>query len=104
MDVSYRQNVLLNINESCGCFSLKSSCSNIISMHSTCFPTDTGETKMMRKYSSLKMLEISKKCNFSVDIRASRLQSGNDAYDDIVDAFEKMIDLVHSEGVWTVYG
>ena len=30
-------------------------------------------------------------------IRASSLQSGNDAYDDIVDAFDEIVDLVHSD-------
>ena len=39
-----------------------------------------------------------------MDIRASRLQSGNDAYDDIVDAFDKIVDLVNSGGGWTVSG
>ena len=39
-----------------------------------------------------------------MDTCASRLQSGNDTYDDIVDAFDKIVDLVNSEGVWTVYG
>ena len=39
-----------------------------------------------------------------MDIRASRLQSGNDAYENIVDAFDKIVDLVNSEGGWTVYG
>ena len=48
-----RQNVLMNSNKSCGCFSLKSSCYNIIYMHSIFFPTDTSETNMMRKFSSL---------------------------------------------------
>ena len=38
-----------------------------------------------------------------MDIRASRLQSGNDAYDNIVDNFDKIVDLVNSEGGWTVY-
>ena len=71
------QNVRLNNNKLCRCFSLKSSCSNIISMHSICFYSDTGGTKMMRKFSSLKFLVIFKKGNISVDIRASRLQSGN---------------------------
>ena len=32
------------------------------------------------------------------------MQSGNDDYDDIVDAFDKKIDLVNSEGGCTVYG
>ena len=39
-----------------------------------------------------------------MDIHASRLQSGNDAYDDIVDAFDEIFDLVHSEAGWNVYG
>ena len=73
-------------------------------MHSICFSTDTGETKMMSKFSSLKFLETFTKGNLSVDIRASRLQSGNDAYGDSVDAVNEIVDLVHSEGGWTVYG
>ena len=39
-----------------------------------------------------------------MDICASRLQSGDDAYDDIVDAFEKNVELVNFEGGWIVYG
>ena len=45
--------------------------------------------KMMIKFSSLKNLETLTKGNLSVDIRASRLQSCNGAYDDIVDAFDE---------------
>ena len=62
-------------------------------MHSSCFSTDTSETKMMIKFSTLKILKTFKKVNLSVDIRASRLQSVNDAYNDIVDAFDEIIDL-----------
>ena len=39
-----------------------------------------------------------------MEINASRLQSGNDAYDNIVDSLDKIDDLVNSEGGWTVYG
>ena len=39
-----------------------------------------------------------------MDFRASRLQSGNYAYDDIVDSFDGIVDLVNSKGGWTVYG
>ena len=60
--------------------------------------------KMMSKFSSLKFLETFTKGKLSVDIRASRLQSGNYAYDDIVNTFDKIDDLVNSEGGWTVYG
>ena len=31
------------------------------------------------------------------------LLSGNDAYADIFDAFEEVVDLVNSRGGWTVY-
>ena len=68
------QNVLLNSNKSCGCFSLKPIRSNIIYMHSICFSTDTGEMKMMSRFRSLKVLETFTKCNLSVDICESRLQ------------------------------
>ena len=59
---------------------------------------------MVRKFCFLKYLEKSTKVNLSVDIRASTLQSDNDAYDNIFGAFYKIVDLVHSEGGWTVYG
>ena len=97
-----RQNVLLNRNKLCGCFSLKSSRSNIISIHF--FFINTREIKMMSKFISLKVLDIFTKGNLSVDIHASRLQSGNDVYDDIFGAFDEIVDLVNSEGGWTVYG
>ena len=58
---------------------------------------------MMNKFSSLNVLETFTKGNLSADIRASRLQSGNDDYGNIVDAFVEIVDLVNSEGGWTVY-
>ena len=57
----------------------------------------------MSKSSSLKYLETFTKGNLSLDICESRLQSGNNAYDDIIGAFEEMVDLVQSEGGWTLY-
>ena len=60
--------------------------------------------KVMRKFSSLDFLETFTKGNLSVDFHASRLQSGNNYYDDIVDAFDNFFDLVHSEGAQNVYG
>ena len=59
---------------------------------------------MMSKFSSLNFLETFTKGNLSVDICASRLQSGNDSYNDIVDAFDEIFDLLNSEGGWIVYG
>ena len=35
-------------------------------------------------------------------ICVSRLQSGNDAYDNIVDDFDKILGIVYSKLVWTV--
>ena len=58
----------------------------------------------MIKFSSLGFLETFTKGNLSVDICASRLKSGNNAYDNIVDAFDGIVDLVNSEDVWTFYG
>ena len=37
-------------------------------------------------------------------IRASRLKSGNYAYNNIVDYLEEIVNLFHSEGGWTFYG
>ena len=62
------QDVLLNINKLCGCFSLKSSRSKIISIHSIFFTTGTSETKMICKFISLKLLETFSKGNLLVDI------------------------------------
>ena len=73
-------------------------------MHSICFPTDTGETKTMRKFSSLEILETFTKGNLSVGICASRLQSCDDTHGDIVAAFDEIIDLVNSDGGWSFYG
>ena len=39
-----------------------------------------------------------------MDIRASSFQSCNDAYNDIVDSLEGIINLVHSEGGCNIYG
>ena len=58
---------------------------------------------MMIKFSSLKILETFTKVILSLDIRASRLLSGNDAYNDIINYLEEIVDLVNSEGGWTVY-
>ena len=98
------QNFLHNSNKSCECFILETSLSNIIFMHSICFSTETGETKLMSKFSYLEFLETFTKGNLSVYIRASRLKPSNDDYDDIVDVFENIVDLVKSKGGWTVYG
>ena len=49
-------------------------------------------------------MDIFTKVNLSIDISASRFQSGNDTYDDTVDDFDKIVDLVNSESGWTVYG
>ena len=87
------QNVLLNNNKSCGCFRLKSSRSNLIYMHSICFSTEIGETKTMRKFSSLKFLDTFVKGNLSMYIRALRLQSFNDTYDYIVDYLKEIVGL-----------
>ena len=73
-------------------------------MHYVCFPTDTGETKMMRKFISLELLETSTKGKLLLVICESRLQSGNDAYNYIVDSLEEIVDLVNSEGGWNFYG
>ena len=73
-------------------------------MHSICLSTETGETKMMNKFISLKVLETFTKGNLLVDICASRLQSGNDNYGNIVDDFDETVDLVNSEGGCTFYG
>ena len=73
-------------------------------MHSIFFPTNTGNTKMMRKFCSSKVLVTFTKGNLLVEICASSLQSGNDYQDDIVDDFEEIVDLVNSEGRWIVYG
>ena len=59
---------------------------------------------MMSKFSSLKNLVTLTKGNISVDIGASSLRSVNDAYNDIVDAFDEIVDLVHYKSGWTVYG
>ena len=72
-------------------------------MHSICFSTDTGETNMISKFRSMKFLMKSTKGNLPVDIHASRLQSGNDAYGDIDDNFDKIVDLVNSKDGWTFY-
>ena len=58
----------------------------------------------MIKFRNLKSLETFTKGDLSVDIRVSRLQSGNDAYAVIVDSFDEIFDLVNSEGGWNVYG
>ena len=77
---------------------------NIIYMHSICFPTDTGEMNMISKLRYLKCLETFTKGNLSVDIRVSRLQSGNYAYNNIVDSLEQIVDLCSSGGGWIAYG
>ena len=68
------------------------------------FFTDTGETYMMSKFSSLELLEAFTKGNLSLDIRASRLKSSNDTYENIFDASDIFFDLVNSKAGGTVYG
>ena len=59
---------------------------------------------MMSKFRSLGFLETFTKGNLSVDIRASSLQSGNDAYDGIVDFYDDVFYLVNSEDGWGKIG
>ena len=59
---------------------------------------------MMIKFRSLEILYTFTKGDLSVDIRASRFQAGNDAYDNIVDAFDEIVYLVDSKGGWNFYG
>ena len=73
-------------------------------MHSICFYTEIGETKTMRKPSSLKILDTFVKGNLSMYIRALRLQSFNDTYDYIVDYLKEIVGLFIYKGGWTVYG
>ena len=60
-------------------------------MHSICFSTDNRETSVMGKFSSLNILDTFTKGDLSVGICPGRFQSGNDAYDNIVDIFEKSL-------------
>ena len=59
---------------------------------------------MMNKLRSLKFLVTFTRGKLSLDICASRLQSGNDVYDGIADSLEEIVDLLNSEGGWTAYG
>ena len=36
--------------------------------------------------------------------RATRLQSGNEIYENILDAMEKIVDTINDDGGWTLYG
>lgn len=91
-------------SKSCGCFSLKSSRSNIISVHSITFTTSSGERKMMPKFSSLRFMELFTKGKLSIDVRASRLQTGSEIYDEILDSIEDIVDLINDDGGWVIYG
>jgi len=58
----------------------------------------------MMKFSSLKFMELYTKGKLSIDVRTSRLQSGNDIYDDILSCLEDIMDLVNDDDGWVVYG
>ena len=73
-------------------------------MNSICFSTDTGETEMMIKFSSLEILDTSQKVTSKWKSMHQGCNQANDAYDDIVDDFDGIVDLVTSQGGWTVYG
>ena len=65
-------------------------------MRSIIFFIDTGKTKMTSKFRSLKYLETFTKVKLSVNLRASRLKSVNNDYDNIVDSLEEIADSVNS--------
>jgi len=49
-------------------------------------------------------MELYTKGKLSIDVRTSRLQSGNDIYDDILSCLEDIMDLVNDDDGWVVYG
>ena len=42
--------------------------------------------------------------NMSIDVRASQLHHGSDHYEDITDTVENIVELINSDGGWTIHG
>ena len=40
----------------------------------------------------------------SIDIRSSQLQNGNDAYDEIIDSIEEILETTNDDGSWSITG
>ena len=58
----------------------------------------------MKNFSSLQFMEIFTKGKFSINVRASQLQSGNDFHEDFNEAITNIVNLVNNDGGWTIYG
>lgn len=99
-----RQNIDQYTSKACGCFSHKSSRSNIASLQTIIFGIDGGKKKMMEKFSSMQFLSLFCKGYMSLDIRASRLQLGYEAYDDYLDAQKDILDLINEDGGFDITG
>ena len=89
--------------KACGCFSHKSSCSCIAMQMNLLFTTQNSETRLMEKFSSHQFFFLTKDL-LSIDTRSSQLQHGNDAYDDIIDSFEDIFELINEDGGWSITG
>ena len=99
-----RQNLSDGGKKACGCFSHKSSRSCVAMQMNILFSTQSGEIKLMEKFSSQQFFRFLTKGFLSIDIRSSQLQNGNDAYDDIIESVENIFELINEDGGWTITG
>ena len=100
-----RQNIEYNLlKAACGCFSHKASLNNIVAILTFIYVLSNGFQRIMHKFSSLQFMNMFTKGNLSIDVRASRLQGGNEMYENIIDAIEDIVDTINNDGGWTLYG
>jgi len=98
------QNINQCISKACRCFSYKLSRSNITSVQIIVFSTNGGKKKMMEKFSSMQFLSLFCKGYMSLDLHASRLQLGYEAYNDFLDAQALILNLINDDGGFDVTG
>ena len=99
-----RQRVLEICERSgCGCFSQHSNRNCVTALHYIVCQFN-GKNIGMNNFSSHVFMSYYIFGHFSIDIRASQLQSGSEIYDDILDAMENIIKLVNENGGWSIYG
>ena len=66
------------------------------------FSTPSGDIKLRKNLSSQRLFNLRIKCFLSIVIRLSKIQNGNDAYDDIIESLETIFELVNDDGGLTI--
>ena len=87
----------------CGCFAMNQNCSNLAFVHSIWFNASGGQRITQTEFSSTKFSLIYLKARIASIIQKSALQQSN-AFWDIEECIEKVVNFVNDNGGWTIVG